>query len=124
MITENFSILFPNEWQADQDEETIIITDQDEISILELTPLFPEKGSDISTLLDQLVDKDSKKVKIADYASHYHEFEEDDMFWREWVCEGKDFLLMLSHGSDIENRNMDDAMVDEILSTLIINMGD
>jgi len=115
-----WSILLPGEWQAEQDDETIFIVDDDEVSIIEITPLMPEQGSTVEALLDTLQAGKRKTVMLADLTAYYLEFEEDDMHWREWLCDAGDFVLTVSHGTDVEHKGMDDGSVDEILSTLLI----
>lgn len=116
-----WSILLPGEWQAEQDEETIFIVDDDEVSIIEITPLLPEDGSSVEDLL-ALLDADKRKaVMLADLNAYYLEFEEDEMHWREWLCDAGGFVLTVSHGTDIEHKGIDDGSVDEILSTLLIH---
>jgi len=115
-----WSILLPSEWQAEQDEETIFIVDDDEVSIIEITPLMPEAGSTVENLLATLQANKRKTVMLADLTAYYLEFEEDEMHWREWLCDAGDFVLTVSHGTDIEHKGMDDGSVDEILSTLLI----
>lgn len=124
LITDLWSLLLPEEWQAEQDDETIFIVDLDEVSIIEVTPLFPEKGEDVKSLLAELKTPSMKAVQLAEVPALYHSFEEDDMYWREWICDAGKFVLTISHGTDSENKGMDDSSVDEILSTLIINTGE
>ena len=57
---------------------------------------------------------------LGEQGAFYHELSEDGVFWREWVCELPKGILIASHGMDEENKGMDDAIVDEILSTLQI----
>lgn len=116
-----WSLLLPEEWQAEQDEETIFIVDLDEVSIIEITPFMPEKGSSVAALLQELGSQSMRPAKLAELNAFYHEFEEDEMFWREWLCDAGKFVLTISHGTDSENKGMDDGSVDEILSTLLIN---
>lgn len=116
-----WSILLPPEWVAEQDEETIFIVDEDEVSIIEITPLLPEKNSSVSVLLNALDCAKLQQTELAGLNAYFHVFTEDDMYWREWHCDAGDFVLTISHGTDIENQGLDDGSVDEILSTLVIN---
>ena len=120
LTTDLWSILLPSEWEAEQDDETIIIVDEDEASIIEITPLFPEKGKTVTSLLNECVKGDVRKTTLSELPAFYHEFEDDGMFWREWYCDAGKFVLIVSHGADIANKNMDDAAVDELLSTLLL----
>ncbi len=120
LTTDLWSILLPEEWDAEQEDETVYIVDEDEVSIIEITPLLPEKGVTAKALLQQLVGVDAKKTELAELEAYYREFEEDEMFWREWHCNAKNFVLVISHGCDVSNKNMDDGSVDDLLSTLML----
>lgn len=124
LISDLWSLLLPAEWQAEQDEETIFIVDNDEVSIIELTPLLPDSGSNVEQLLAAMDTRSMKQTTLAELPAWYHEFEDDDMHWREWLCDAGYFVLTISHGTDVDNKGMDDGSVDEILSTLMINTGE
>lgn len=118
--TDWWSVLLPSEWQAEQDEETAVIFDEDEVSLIELTPLFAEQGSDTDALLASLIEPQMQEVVLANMPAYYHELTDDDMYWREWYCHAGNFILTVSHGTDSENRGLDDGSVNEILATLLI----
>lgn len=120
LTTDLWSVLLPEEWFAEQDGETIVIVDEDEVSIIEITSLIPEKGETITSFLKESVAADAKKTTLAGLPAWYQEFEEDEMFWREWYCDAGEFVLVISHGTDASNKNMDDGSVDDILSTLLL----
>ncbi|HEY9034247.1 MAG TPA: hypothetical protein VIN71_09935 [Pseudomonadales bacterium] len=114
-----WSMLLPAEWFAEQEDETVMIVDEDEASIIEITPLLAEQG-DSKALLASLQDG-KLSTSLAGLPALYSEFVEDEMFWREWFCDAGGFVLAISHGCDESNRGMDDAAVDEMLATLLIN---
>lgn len=120
---DHWSLLLPVEWFAEQDEESVVITDEDEASIIEITPLFSESG-DTGLLMAQFRESADRERKLAGLPALYHETVDDGMFWREWYCDAGDFVLAISHGCDEANKGMDDAAVDEILSTLLIGTND
>jgi hypothetical protein len=123
LTTDLWSILLPEEWEAEQEDETIMIVDVDEVSIIELTPLMPENTETVQSFIKDLITKDAKKTTLAGLPAFYQELveDEDDMFWREWYCDAGTFVLAVSHGTDMSNKNMDDGSVDDILSTLLLN---
>lgn len=120
LTTDLWSILLPEEWEADQEDETVFIVDEDEVSIIEITPLVPEKGTTTKNLIKELAGNAGKKTTLAELEASYSEFEEDDMFWREWHCDAGHFVLVVSHGCDVSNKNMDDGSVDDMLSTIML----
>lgn len=117
--TDLWTILLPSEWQAEQDDETVFIVDDDEVSIIELTPLLAE-GDNVDALLASLLERQMSETVLAGMPAYYHELIDDDMFWREWYCHAGSFVLTVSHGTDKENQGLDDGSVNEILSTLLI----
>lgn len=124
LTTDLWALLLPQEWFAEQDEETIVIADSDEVSVIEISALYPEKGESCAGLLKELLAKEHFKTTLADLSAFYQEFSEEDMYWREWFIDLGDCLLAISHGCDQDNKGMDDASVDEILSTLALKMDD
>lgn len=118
--TDLWTVLLPSEWLAEQEDETVFIVDEDEVSIIELTPLFAEQGATVDQLLEQIIQADMQEVVLADMPAYYHELVDDGMYWREWYCHAGDFILTVSHGTDVENKGLDDGSVNEILSTLLL----
>ena len=120
LTTDLWALLLPTEWYAEQDEETIVITDSDEVSVIEISALYPEKKQTKEALLDDLLINEHFKTKLAEMNAIYQEFAEEDMYWREWFVDTGECYLAISHGCDADNKGMDDASVDEILSTLAL----
>ncbi|CAA0108287.1 Uncharacterised protein [BD1-7 clade bacterium] len=118
ITTDAWMMLLPEEWHAEQDDETIVITDEDEVSVIEISTLLPEKRVSVDELLQVMTEGRGHKTLLAELDALYSEFEEDDMYWREWFCKADNCVIAVSHGTDIDNRGMDDSTVDEILSTL------
>jgi len=118
--TDFWSLQLPNEWFAEQDDETIIIMDESEVSTIEITPIIADKSASKDQILAEVMSGSAVQTVLGEEAAFYHEFVEDEVFWREWVCELEQGVLLISHGMDEENKGMDDSSVDEILSTLII----
>ncbi|CAA0115215.1 Uncharacterised protein [BD1-7 clade bacterium] len=118
ITTDAWMMLLPEEWHAEQDDETIVITDEDEVSVIEISTLLPEKRVSVDELLQVMTEGRGHKTLLAELEALYSEFEEDDMYWREWFCKADNCVIAVSHGTDIDNRGMDDSTVDEILSTL------
>ena len=118
LTTDKWQLLLPDEWVAEQNDETIVITDPDEVSIIELTTLQPEEGESVSALMQSLADN-TQKVELAGRDARYQEVIEDGQLFREWFCELDDAVLIISHGVEEEHKGMADAIVDEILATIV-----
>jgi hypothetical protein len=113
----------PDEWDAEQDEETILVMDEDGIGAIELTVLEKDNPSapvDWSGLLGDLVPEgiSASPAKLAECEARYTSFVDEDDAVRLWLVDGPGIVLIVSYVCDLSDRGMDDSAVDEILSTL------
>jgi hypothetical protein len=120
ILTDIWALQQPEEWFAEQDDETIVISDTDEVSVIEITTIKAESDDAVDQLLKDVAPKETYQTTLSELDALYYEMAEDGMAWREWLCPLDDALLIISHGCDEENKGFDDSAVDEILSTLII----
>ena len=122
--TDWWLIDLPDEWEAEQDDETIVIGDEDGIGALEITTLTREGSdadfNDISGLAKQIVPVDSagQPVKLADMSGLYFQYQEEGDAVREWLVTDGEILLLITYSCDVENAGLDDGTVDDILDTL------
>ena len=113
----------PEEWQAEQDDETIVITDEDGVGVLEITSLEPEDSNravDLQALAKQLVPENlaGSAARLGDFEGLYFQYQEEGDAVREWVLQCDNRVLLVSYSCDIDNAGMDDSFVDEVLDTL------
>lgn len=118
--TDFWTIQLPNEWFAEQDDETIVISDEAQVSTIEITPVLADKTTSKEDILSDVVGQEAFQTSLGEEPAFYQELVEDGAFWREWICELEQGVLIISHGMDEDNKGMDDSSVDEILSTLTI----
>lgn len=118
LMTDYFAIELPQHWYAEQDEETVVISDEDDVSVIEMTVVPVAAGQSVDELLGLLKPEQVFSSVLSELPAFYHEFVEDEVFWREWFCVLEQAVLIVSHGTDASNQGMDDASVDEILATL------
>lgn len=122
--TDWWLIDLPDEWEAEQDDETIVIGDEDGIGALEITTLTREGSdadfNDIGGLAKQIVPVDSagQPVKLADMSGLYFQYQEEGDAVREWLVTDGEILLLITYSCDVENAGLDDGTVDDILDTL------
>lgn len=116
----DWSLLLPGEWSAERDEDIIVIGDQDDVGVLEISELHKDEGEFNATDLSTLAENGSTldPVKIGSFEGGYTEFIEDDTALREWYLYTEDLLLYITYSCDADNRGLDDAIIDEILATL------
>jgi len=114
----------PDEWEAEQDDETIVIGDEDGVGALEITTLTREGSdadfNDIQALAQQIVPEGltGHPAKLAGMPGLYFQYEEEGDAVREWLITDGEILLLISYSCDIENAGLDDGTVDDILDTL------
>ncbi len=115
----------PDEWQAEQDEETIVITDEDGVGSLEITRLeHPSAAAaNLHAIAEQWVPEDVHgiDVRVGDFDGLYLEYMDEGDAVREWLLRAGDLILLVSYACDEEDAGMDDEVVDEILETLSLN---
>jgi hypothetical protein len=113
----------PEEWQAEQDDETIVITDEDGVGVLEITSLEADDDGqhvDLKSLAEQLVPEGlaGSAARLGDFEGLYFQYQEEGDAVREWVLQCDDRVLIVSYSCDIDDAGMDDSFVDEVLDTL------
>ncbi len=113
----------PEEWEADQEEETVVIEDEDGVGVIEITTLEttePVARGELPALARELLGDHGKGVdtQLAGLPGLYFQYLDGDDAVREWLIDGGGLLLLVSYSCDSENAGMDDDVIDDILSTL------
>ncbi|MEX1665239.1 hypothetical protein [Zhongshania arctica] len=116
----------PEEWRTEQDEDSILIFDQDELGCISLSSLQAEHGKpaseqDLKALIKEvgMPLAEGKACKIGDdYSGWEFETLEDGDYIREWFLLGGGHLLLISYACADEDSEMDRSAVDQILDTL------
>lgn len=112
----------PEEWSAEQDEETVVISDEDGVGALEITMLEYEDDSpmEVKQLAKQLMPDDvaGQAAELGDFAGLYFQYQDEGDAVREWIVQRDARTLLVSYSCDADDAGMDDAVIDEILETL------
>jgi len=122
--TDFWEMELPEEWDAEQDEETILVSDADGVSLIELTALArPGHVNNEDALADLAQELLAQQIKpdpvtVGAFEGWLFHFTDEEGSYREWYLFHKDFVLLVSHGTDAEHAGWDDDVVDEMLSTL------
>ena len=125
--TANWQLILPDEWHLEELDDAILITDDDHVSELLVSTLeFSEQPLDkeeVEAFANSITEHDSSGcwLEIADYQAWYYAYSENEDYVREWYIPAENVLLVISYCCALENRQMDDAAINEILDTLIIN---
>ena len=114
----------PDEWQASQEEEMIIITDQDGVGEIVITTLEKEEGDVSERELRSFTEElgDGSSVSVSGMDGYYYAYQEDNDALREWYLKADNLLIFITYACDLENAGMDDGAVDEILSTFALRV--
>jgi len=112
----------PEEWSAEQDDETIVIADEDGIGEIEITRLEHPAAKTVSLhdIAAQWVPEDVHgiDVRVGDFDGIYFEYMDEGDAVREWLLRANDLILIVSYACDEGDARMDDEVVDDILDTL------
>lgn len=121
--TGDWSLLLPDEWQAEQDEDSIFIGDRDGVGCIEISELRKERGEFTSADLEELIDdpRGWQPVSLGSFCGRGNSLVEEDAAIREWYVYAGDLLLYITYSCAADNRGLDDAAVDEILATLRVD---
>lgn len=120
--TEWWSMDLPEEWDAEQDEETIVLGDEDGVGMLEITALerSNDAATDLQSLAAELFPKKLKSVpaQVGDFDGLYVHYVDEGDAVREWLVRKDEQILLVSYSCDADNAGLDDEIVDQILETL------
>ena len=116
----------PPEWDAEQDEDTIIISDEDGVGELAITTLEKENAlvsdEELRSFAQEVVDEfgEGYPIKIGELEGYYFNYNDGDDAIRDWYLRTNSLLLLLTYSCALDNKGMDDSAIDEIISTLFI----
>jgi hypothetical protein len=122
--TEWWNIAVPPEWWADQEEESILIGDRDDVGSVEISTLHRDSGQfdagEVLAIARENADQDCQwqEVTVGDFKGVYTTYTDEGSAIREWYLAAGAILLFMTYCCEAENGGMDDAAVDEILDTL------
>jgi hypothetical protein len=116
----DWSLLLPDEWFAEEDEDGIFIGDRDGVGVLQFSELRRVAGAGGATLQEELLDPQVRwsAITCGSFVGMYGNFEEEGMALREWVLRCHELVLLITYSCERAHRGLDDAAVDELLATL------
>ena len=121
-------IELPEEWEAEQDEETILISDEDGVGEIAITTLQKESGlvedAELKEYMDDVEQQygEGQPITVAELEGYYCSYQEEGDAVREWYLRYDNLLILITYSCAGDNGGMDDGAVDEILSTLFIKV--
>lgn len=124
--TEWWSVGVPPEWWAEREDDSIVISDRDDVGSIEISTLRKESG-EFGAAEVQTIARDNgeagwewQAASAGDFKGVCSSYREDDDAVREWYLARGPLLLFITYSCDIENSELDRAAVDEILDTLAV----
>jgi hypothetical protein len=121
--TDHFSLLLPAEWVAEQEDEVVLISDRDGVGCLEISVLLSDGADFDAAAVASLAENPDclSPMAVAGLDGFGCEFREEGAAVREWFLPCGRRLFYLTYSCDEENAGLDDAAVDELLSTLAVS---
>ncbi len=116
----------PEEWEASQDDEMIVISDQDGVGEIAITTLEKEQGQVSKQELQQFSEEIEQQygpgsaVSIGELEGSYFSYREEGDALREWYLCYDRLMVLITYICAEDNAGMDDAAVNEILETIFI----
>ena len=114
----------PDEWNAEQDDESILITDRDEVGTIEISQLLAEPG-EVQLSIEELAKLNAEHDNLewsgcccGDFDGVETAYVEEGAAIREWWLRAQSLTLFVTYVCDEENQGLDDAIIDEILDGL------
>lgn len=124
--TEWWTLALPPEWWADSEEDSILIGDQDDVGCIEISTLRKEEGVFEPDMVRSIAQSESEQplqwqpVTLGEFAGLGSHYVQEETAVREWYVANGALLLFITYSCAEENRGMDDAAVDELLDTFMV----
>ena len=124
--TDYWCLMLPPEWLAQEEEGSVLITDQDGIGELAITTLVRQPDDAPDTKLSEIAQTESPEVSswavatFGDFSGITGQFTEEGAVLQEWYLSHGVALLYCTYVCDVEDAGMDMPAVEEILSTLVL----
>ncbi len=124
--TDHWCLLLPPEWWADNDDDVVRVVDTDEVGELEITTLCKAVGPITAAEVATMASSESPEIatwesaSVGAFTGVYGTFQEDEAHIREWYVSAGQVLLYITYICDVADAGMDDAAIDDILSTLVL----
>ena len=123
--TDYWCLMLPPEWSAEEEEGSVLITDQDGIGELAVTTLVREPNDAPETSVSKIAQAESPEVRnwatatFGEFSGVTGEFTEEGTVLQEWYLGHGVALLYCTYACDAEDAGMDMPAVEEILGTLV-----
>jgi hypothetical protein len=119
-----WTLTLPPNWEWEEDEDCVGFFTADSAGALQVSAYL--KDDDVVTQEDledfipeeiQAIVLDTP-VKIGHFSGYTAKYVEEDTYWRQWWLMAGPLMVYLTYNSEAEDHGMEDATIDEIVSTL------
>ena len=123
--TQWWCLELPDEWTAEMDDDSVTITDCDSVSEVDITVIRKPQGqvsvADLNGFAEHLIDQGhaSTAISLVSAQGLLFQYDDDDGAWREWYLAAESLMIYITHNTEIVDKGLDNAVVDDILSTLV-----
>ncbi|MEE3239966.1 MAG: hypothetical protein VX231_03245 [Pseudomonadota bacterium] len=123
--TQWWCLELPEEWTAKMDDDSVTIADCDRVSEVDITVIRKQSGQVNEGDLDEFAGDlraqglTGEAVTLNAAQGLLFQYDDEDGAWREWFLAAESLMIYITHNSAIEDKGLDNAVVDDILSTLV-----
>lgn len=123
--TQWWCLELPDEWTAESDDDSVTIADCDRVSEVDITVIRKPQGqvneADLDEFTEDLLAQGLTGEAIALNAAQglFFQYDDEDGAWREWYLAAESLMIYITHNTAIEDKGLDNAVVDDFLSTLV-----
>ena len=123
--TQWWCLEFPDEWTAEMDDDSVTIADCDRVSEVDITVIRKHSGQVDEGDLDEFAGDlraqglTGEAVALNAAQGLLFQYDDEDGAWREWYLAAESLMIYITHNTAIEDKGLDNAVVDDILSTLV-----
>ena len=123
--TQWWCLELPDEWTAEMDDDSVTIADCDRVSEVDITVIRKQSGQvnegDLDEFAGDLRARGLTGEAVALNAAQVllFQYDDEDGAWRERYLAAESLMIYIIHNSAIDDKGLDNAVVDDILSTLV-----
>jgi len=125
--TEWWAIGIPPEWWAEREEDSILIGDRDDVGCIEISTLCRDQGDFSRAEIEDIASANGEpgwaweSASLGSFGGVSCSYEEEGDAVREWYLAQGPVMLFITYSCAVENRELDEAAVNEILQTLVFS---
>jgi len=122
--SEWWTINFPNDWEAEEGEESIAIYSEQGVGAVQVsaarTGNGPVTDADLRDFAKEHLEAGArtKDVNCGDFVGFYFHFGTEDMYQRQWWLRHDDTMVLVTYTAAPEDKGKEETVVDGIVASL------